>query len=160
MMQPFINFREQVNTGKLWFLHHKIFHFIRIQVASFPRFFNCLRCGAYKRSGIITHLLINIFIFKLFLSFFNITIPIPDKIRGNPYQDFFIKISLSFFKLQITHRSYLVSFLYLICRILMFIGFSSKLVKNNSSLLFLGLKVDFGLNLFGQTLFNYYENPI
>ena len=54
-------------TSKVWVFHHKIFNYIHIQVASFPNFFNCLMYSAYKRSGIITHRLINIFVSKLLL---------------------------------------------------------------------------------------------
>ena len=74
----FIYIREQAKASKLWVFHHKIFNCISIDVASFPIFSYWLMYGAYNSSGFITHLLINIFISKLFLILFNMIIPILD----------------------------------------------------------------------------------
>ena len=88
-MESFMYFQEQVKASKLWVLHHEIFNCICIQVASFPNFFNCPMYGAYKRCGVITHLLVNIFISSFFLSLFNIIIPLPANNRGTLISTFY-----------------------------------------------------------------------
>ena len=120
--------------------------------------------GADKGSGIITHLLINIFISQLLLSLFNIIILIPDNNR-EALLAHFITIAFLFFKLKSALRSSLARLLYLFSGISMFISFSSKLLKYISiaASFFLVLNVDFGLNLFRsncQTLFHHFENAI
>ena len=119
--------------------------------------------GAGKGSRIITHVFINIFISQLLLSLFNIIILIPDNNR-KALLALFITIALLFFKLKSALRSFLVRLLFLFSGISMFISFYSKLLKYISiaASFFLGLKVDFGLNLFQsncQTLFQHFEKP-
>ena len=139
--------------SKLWVFHHEILNFICIQVASFTNFFNCLMYGADKRSRIITHLLINIFFSQLLLSLFNIIIPIPDNNRRALINTFYNNVFVIFQIIKFT------PLLYLFYRISMFISFSSKLLKfiSIAASLFLGSKVDFGLNLFRSNSFSSFQ---
>lgn len=88
-----VAFSEASKSEQTLGLFHKILNCICIQVASFPIFFNCLMCDAYKSSKVITHL-INIFISDLFVSLFNITIPISENNRrtliSTFYNNFFV----------------------------------------------------------------------
>ena len=101
-MLSYMQFREQVNASKLWVFHHKIFNCICTQVTPFSIFFNCFMYGAYKRSGIITHFVINIFISKLFLSVFNIIILIPDNNRGILISTFYNNVFIIFQNIKCT----------------------------------------------------------
>ena len=148
-MQSFVYFQELVKAWKLWVFHHKIFYCICTQVTPFSIFFNCIMYGAYEISGIITHLFVNILVSKLFLSLFNTIIPILDNKRGTLISAFYNNVFVIFEIIKCT-RLFPIRFLYLFCRILICISFSSKLLRYISiaASLFLGLEVDFSLKLF------------